>query len=120
MTKRLLSWLLVLALLVGVCVTALADEPPIYDGGGCAHFYSIPKGPRKPVYTCCDSSYHYKKVTQLMKCEYCASTVTVTVEATQSEPHSWVILSKEEVDDRYHIVKKCRYCDKLLDGYVNK
>lgn len=117
MTKRLLSWLLVLALLVGVCVTALADEPTIPDGGGCKHFYSKPLEARKTVYTVRDSSYHYVKVTQLMKCEYCASTATVVVVASRLEAHSWTILERTKVEDRYYVRKKCAHCDKTLTGY---
>lgn len=110
MTKRLLSWLLVLSLLVGICVTALADEPTIPDGGGCAHSYAIVKGPRVTSYSTHGYSNHYKYVRQLRKCAYCASTVYVDVESPKLEDHTWVISSKELVGSRYHVIKDCSLC----------
>lgn len=119
MTKRLLSWLLVLALLVGVCVTALADEPPIYDGGGCKHLYTKALEPRDVKYTIISSTQHYKTVTQLMKCEFCASTAVVQVESPKYEQHTWKYTSKELVGDRYKVTKECIHCHKVLKGYEN-
>lgn len=121
MTKRLLSWLLVLALLVGICVTALADASPEPDGGGggtpCNHVYGISLSPERVKYTSRDSSYHYKTVIKVMKCVYCASVTEVVIESPKLELHSWVILSRELVGDRYLVRKSCRYCNKTLQGY---
>lgn len=129
MTKRLLSWLLVLALLVGVCVTALADEPTIPDGGGCAHSYAIVKGPRKTSYSDYSASYHYKYVRQERRCAYCASTAWVDVENPTLEAHNYsTAMSGEKTSYTYHnasyhykkVTKlmKCAYCASTTDVVI--
>lgn len=123
MPKRLLSWLLVLALLVGICVTALADASPEPDGGGggtpCNHIYSIIMSSKTTTYTAYNSSYHYKAVTQYRKCVYCGAVANVQIESPVLEPHSWVTLSKELVGSNYVITKECSRCHKSITSYAD-